>query len=69
MKSAPHNWRDQRICQLTGDLVVLGDGVFDDKGGLTIVSESGDRYVGWSATFERALMADTAVPCEGRVEC
>jgi len=49
--------------------VVLGDGVFDDKGVLTILSESGDRYVGWSATFERALMADTAVPCEGRVEC
>ena len=35
--------------------MVLGDGVFDDKGVLTILSESGDRYVGWSATFERAL--------------
>ena len=38
--------------------MVLGDGIFDDKGGLTIVSESGDRFVGWSATFERALTTE-----------
>ena len=41
MKSDAHNWRD-RICQLPGDWVVLGDGVLvDDKGGLTIVPEGG----------------------------
>ena len=38
--------------------MVLGDGDLDDKGGLTIVSESGDRFVGWSATFERALTTE-----------
>ena len=38
--------------------MVLGDGVLDDKGGLTIVSESGDRFVGWSATFERVLTTE-----------
>ena len=36
MKSDAHNWRD-RICQLPGDWVVLGDGVLvDDKRGLAI---------------------------------
>ena len=38
--------------------MVLRDGDLDDKGGLTIVSESGDRFVGWSATFERALTTE-----------
>ena len=38
--------------------MVLGDGDLDDKGGLTIVSESGDRFVGWSATVERALTTE-----------
>ena len=38
--------------------MVLGDGDLDDKGGLTIVSESGDRFVGWSATFERTLTTE-----------
>ena len=38
--------------------MVLGDGIFDDKGGLTIVSASGDRFVEWSATFERALTTE-----------
>ena len=36
----------------------LGGGVLDDKSGLTVVSESGDRFVGWSATFERALTTE-----------
>ena len=38
--------------------MVLGDGDLDDKGGLTIVSASGDRFVEWSATFERALTTE-----------
>ena len=38
--------------------MVLGDGVLDDKGGLTIVSKSGDRFVGWSSTFESALTTE-----------
>ena len=36
--------------------MVLGDGaLIDNKCGLAIVSEDGDRYVGQSSTFERAL--------------
>ena len=48
-----------------------GDGVFiDDKGGLTIVLEGGDRYVGQSATLERVLTTEI-LQClvKGRVEC
>ena len=33
-------------CQLTADWMVLEDGVLDDKGGLVIVPEGGDRDVG-----------------------
>ena len=51
-----HPTQLERICQLPGDWMVLGDGaLIDNKCGLAIVSEGGDRYVGQSATFERAL--------------
>ena len=39
--------------------MVLGDGVLvDDKCGLAIVPEGGDRYLGQSATLERALTTE-----------
>ena len=61
----------QRICQLPGDWVVLGDEIIvDNKVVLTTVPEGGDRYMGQSATLERALIAEV-LQClvKGGVEC
>ena len=67
----PTQLERQRICQLPGDWVVLGDGVLvDDKGMLTIVPECGNRCVGQSATLDRAL-ATEMLQClvKGGLEC
>ena len=51
--------------------MVLGDGIIvDNKVVLTIVPEGGDRYMGQSATLERALTAEV-LQClvKGGVEC
>ena len=67
----PKQMERQRICQLPGDWVVLGDGVLvDDKGGLTIVPEGGNRCVWQSATLDKALTTEI-LKClvNGGVDC
>ena len=51
--------------------MVLGDGVLiDDKGGLTIVPEGGNRCVWQSATLDKALTTEI-LQClvKGGVDC
>ena len=55
----PTQLERQRICQFPGDWVVLGDRVLiDDKGGLAIVPEGGNRCVWQSATLDKALTTE-----------
>ena len=67
----PTQLERQRICQFPGDWVVLGDRVLiDDKGGLAIVPEGGNRCVWQSATLDKALTTEI-LQClvKGGVDC
>ena len=69
MKSAPHNWKDQRICQLTDDWMVLGDGVpVDDKGVWPLCQSVGTSIWDRVPCLRGTDHADTAVPFERQGE-